>query len=99
MNLVFTDKISDVAFCDALEDSQVVKNWLLNRLTNYTNNLNKVTMEIGIDPWSKTEKPSFNWNIYWREIDSYGLTIGEECNHIINGGLIYRGDDNYSSHT
>lgn len=99
MNLVFTDKLSDDAFSDALEDSQVVKNWLLNRLTNYTNNKNSVSIEIGIDPWTKTEKPSFNWAIYWQEVDGYGQVINQEYNHIINGGLIYRGDDNYSSHT
>ena len=99
MNLIFSDKLSDDTFCDALEDSQVVKNWLLNRLTNYTNNKSRVTIEIGIDPWTKTEKPSFNWAIYWQKTDGYGQIIDTELNHIINGGLIYRGDDNYSSHT
>lgn len=99
MNLIFSDKMSDDAFCEAVEESQVAKNWLINRITGYHENKNRVTLEIGIDPWTKTERPSFNWAIYWQEVDGYGQVINEEFNHIINGGLIYRGEDNYSSHT
>lgn len=100
MNIKFTTKQADSAFNQALIDSQVVKNWFMNRVTGYDNVEAQVTLEINIDPWTKTEKPSFDWAIYSQPIDEYGLVEnGNTFKNIINGGLIYRGDDNYSSHT
>ena len=100
MNLKYTEKMSEKAFVEALEESKVVQNWLINRLTGYINVKGQVTLEIGIDPWTKTEKPSFGWAIYSCPVDSYGEPVHPaEFTGIINGGLIYRGEGNYSSHT
>lgn len=100
MNLLFTDTKANVAFSTALNESQVVRNWITQKLGTYIIADKKVTMEVMIDPWTKTEKPSYAWAIYSEEVDGYGLVIsGCEKKHILNGGLIYRGDDNYSSHT
>ena len=100
MNLKYSEKTSERAFVEALEESKVVQNWLLNRLTGYINVNDQVTLEIGIDPWTKTDKPSFCWAIYSQPIDDYGKPVQPvELKGIINGGLIYRGEDNYSSHT
>ena len=100
MNIKFTNKMADVAFTQALNDSTVVKNWLENKMLGYCSVENQVTLEIDIDPWSKTELPSFVWAIYSQKIDTYGQLIKEdEYKPLINGGLIYRGEQNYSSHT
>ncbi|MHA1220155.1 MAG: hypothetical protein ACTSQB_00300 [Candidatus Heimdallarchaeota archaeon] len=100
MNLIFSNKKSDIEFTEALDNSSVVQNWLINRLGGYQNVKGKVVLEIGIDPWSKTEKTSFVWAIYACHVDEhYELINGKNFEHIINGGLIHRGEDNYSSHT
>jgi len=100
MNLKFSKKEADTAFTEALYNSQVVKNWLVNKMSSYESVDNQVTLEIDIDPWTKTELPSFGWAIYSQEIDNYGQVIKEsEFKPLINGGLIHRGEDQYSSHT
>lgn len=100
MNLKFTDKTSEISFTNALKESKVVQNWLINKLSDYQKVSVQVTLEIQIDPWTKTEKPSYNWSIYSQKIDDYGLPINkDEFKGILNGGLIHRGDNNYSSHT
>lgn len=106
MNLVFENKDSDKRFCEALYESKVVQNWLVNRLTAYQPvDAKQHTLEIGLDPWVKTEKPSFVWAIYSVKTDIHGNPkSGGEYDSIINGGLIYRGknedgNDTYSSHT
>ena len=100
MNLKFSNKESDEKFCDALYESTVVRNWLVQKLSSYNNINGKVTLEIGIDPWTKTEKTSYNWAIYTEETDEYGIVApGKDAEFLINGGLIHRGEENYSSHT
>ena len=100
MNVIFDCKKSQTAFIEALDESQVVKNWLLSKLLSYMNNPNMMNLHIGIDPWTKTEKPSFTWAISQQAVDSYGVVKNPtEFKRVINGGLIYRGDNNYSSHT
>jgi len=106
MNLKYSDKKSEAAFTEALYESSVVQNWLINRLTGY-DQLKKcqVTLTIGIDPWSKTDKTSYVWAIYKQELDDNENLIPDQAlSVIINGGLIYRGKnekgvDTYSSHT
>lgn len=100
MNLKFNSKEADEQFCDALYSSSVVQNWLINKLTGYNNVTGSVTLEVGIDPWTKTEKTSFDWCIYTEEVDEYGVIVpGKDAEFLINGGLIHRGEQNYSSHT
>lgn len=99
MNLKYSDKDSEREFHDALEGSPVVRNWLINRLLAYSYDDRQATLEIGVDPWTKTEKTSFSWAIYTQPMDDYGVIAGAQLTGVINGGLIYRGDDNYSSHT
>ena len=101
MNVVFLNKMADIAFTKALNNSQVVKNWIACKMSDYCGVEDQVTLEIDIDPWIKTELPSFNWAIYSQKIDNYGQVLNSEVEfeHIINGGLIYRGENNYSSHT
>lgn len=87
MNLEFLDEESDIAFTEALFDFEVVRQWLLNRLTSYSSQDQVKRLEIGIDTFTKGDKPSFDWRI------SSGSAV------IINGGLIYHSDGRYSSHT
>lgn len=104
MNLKYSDKKSEFAFKEALYESSVVQNWLVNKLTGYSLEDKIVTLEIGIDPWTKTEKTSYVWAIYAQEIDKDSGWVKPELIGTINGGLIYRGKndkdvDTYSSHT
>ena len=100
MNLIYSNRTSEKEFVEALYNSKVVQNWLINRLTGYNETEKQVTLEIGIDPWTKTEKTSFVWAIYSQPVDVNGDAIRDsESKFIINGGLIHRGEENYSSHT
>ena len=104
MNLKYSNKASEIAFVEAFNETSVVRNWLIQKLGCYCLETEQSTLEIMIDPWSKTEKPSFAWGIYKEEMDEYGVISGSEKVGIINGGLIYRGKsdndiDTYSSHT
>jgi len=101
MNINFTNRESDQAFCKVIDESKTVQQWLLNRISGYNNIGMKVTLEICIDPYYRgTEKvfKDFSWAIYSQIVDNYGRIEGE-IQPIINGGLIYRGDSEYSSHT
>ncbi len=96
MNLILSNPETDSAFNEALTSSQVVRNWLIGKLGAYISEDNKeYFIEITIDPWTKTDKPSFTWDIYYHTSED----INAEYHSVMNGGLIYRGNDNYSSHT
>lgn len=101
MNIKFTNRESDQLFCKVLEESQSVKDWLLNKIPGYNNLGMEVTLEICIDSYYRgTEKifKDFSWSVYSQKVDNYGFVL-EAIQPIINGGLIYRGNLEYTSHT
>ena len=101
MNLLFTNRQSDQLFCKVLEESQSVQDWLLNKITGYNNIGMKVTIEISIDPCYRGKEETFKdfaWAIYSQKVDRYNQP-SEDIQPIINGGLIYRKDQEYTSHT
>lgn len=96
MNLILSNPETDSAFNEALSNSQVARNWLINKLGSYISEDNKeYFLEVMIDPWTKTDKPSFCWDIYYHTPDDSDA----EYHSVMNGSLVYRGNDNYSSHT
>jgi len=105
MNIIFSNKETDVSFSEALANSKSVQTWIVNRMIGYNTHSEKVTLEICIDNFTKGDLDSYDWAIYSQPMDSYGIVLPlTEKNFIINGGLIYRGLDNdgehsYSSHT
>lgn len=101
MNVKFTNRESDKVFCKALEESPDAKKWLLGKMTGYNTSGMKTTLEISIDPYYRGEEEffkDFSWAIYSQRIDDYGVPV-DPIQPIINGGLIYRGNKEYTSHT
>ena len=101
MNIIFSDRKSDQAFGNVLDLSKSVQNWLLRSFNGYNNIGMKVTLEISIDPYYRGDEETFkdfSWAIYSQKVDNYGIAE-EKIQPIINGGLIYIGEAEYSSHT
>ena len=100
MELKFSDLESDVLFTEAAQNSPVVRNWLLDRLMAYSSEQLVYTLHISVDSYTHTEMPSFDWSIWSCSPDDKDKPFGDQgAKMVIVGGLIHRGDTEYSSHT
>ena len=100
MNLQFINKQANDEFSKLLDNSESVRNWLINRLGGYNNIDHHIpVLTIYIDSYTNKETIdnidyySFEWNIISYPTDpKYGdMLLNETGEHIINGGLIFRG--------
>lgn len=94
MNITFYDKKTDLLFSKLLTESESVKNWLIGKMTGYTDqNSVAYTLNILIDASTEDlDYPDLYWGIYQQPLNEYDMIDPDvEKQLIIHGGLVFRG--------